>query len=209
MAESISPERARRMGEEDAEIAIDIARERPLGAPDPDELYIADPEDYRDSPELPARRIATEWDDYLDDRLEEYAIELGIPEDEDATPHVLSRFGRAKTVFKRGDEEAWSAYQDGLADRLEDADVLLVQTIYTVYPVLDEIGTLSPDLDTNTYREIRSLYVADLTRFEPVPVPGYGDEGAVAEDHVQKGFVPRGEGRIRRWRRKRARRRAR
>jgi len=200
MADTISPKRARKIGEEDAEIAIDIARERPLaGTPDPDTLEIAPPNAYQDSPELPARRIATEWDDYLNDD-DEFVRELGI--EPPNAPQVLSRFGRAKRVWIDGDDEAWSAYQDGLLDRLEEAEVRLIPTIYTVYP----------DPEIGSFVDIRSLYVADESRYEGVGAPGRPDddagEGTMAllEDHVQEAFVPRGEGRFRRWRRRRARR---
>jgi hypothetical protein len=200
MAKEITADRAREMGEEDAEAAIEIAREQPLSrrAFSANELRsIAHPSAYKDSPELPARRIATEWEAHRAGR-DDHALELGV--EPPNAPHVLSRFGRAKQVWKDGDDEAWFAYEGGFLDRLEEADVILVQTIYTVYP--DDVGT---------YVDIRSLYVADGMRYETVPVPGrpdpeiHEDAKAVFEEHVQEAFVPRDEGRLRRWRRRTAR----
>jgi hypothetical protein len=82
--------------EHDASRIIEIAREVPLaGTIDPVRLQLGYDwqKSYIDSPELPARRIATEWEDFVDGVLEE------------KLPPTISRFGYAGAVWDLQSEQ--------------------------------------------------------------------------------------------------------
>lgn len=176
---------ARELGGNDACRAVKLARELPLaGRVDPGRLRLPSPDRYRDSPELPARRITSDWDRRVRHR----------------GPDPLALFGKARQAWDAGDEQ-WAAYQDALFERLKDEEVMLVKTLHTVN-FEDEYGEAR-------FQDRYSVYVVDMRRFRVGPARGHTDEDwgtILSEADVQYAFIPRNEPlrwRWRRWRRRR------
>jgi hypothetical protein len=195
----VEVKQARRLGSRDAEIAINMAREIAFaGTLDPLRLRHFEPNPaprggyrYVDSPELPARRIVSDWDDYAGPGLDT----------RDERPQI-ARYGSAERAMNAG-ERAWLAYQDGLRGRLDEAQVGLFDAA-SVTPFY------GPQQPLTLY--LYSLYAVDLSRYEqvpPVPViqPIGGETTYIDERYIQFVFRPLGFGRIarRRWRRRRPR----
>lgn len=184
-------EEAKRFGREDAESAVAVARETPIaGTTDPDDLNLPYdwPRKYRDSPELPARRIASYWDD----------LDPGTfwPE---GLPTSLVKFGHAKEAFDGADEDIWTTYVTTLNETAQAAEVIFIETVYMDYPYAE-----MPE----TYILIASTYVADLRRYEMIErtwrtmdyVAGEG-RNSYDERCIMDSFIPRSmSGRARRRR---------
>jgi hypothetical protein len=186
----VEVEEAKRLGREDASAAISLAQEVPLaGTVDPKNLNLPYdwPREYVDSPELPARRVATEWDDYLGE---------GLPSE---LPPVLSRFGHGKQASDAS-EEVWYAWQDGLIETFKATSVLFFPTIH--------IREKFPDEGTGEYLMLRSMYVTDLRRYKALPSPTWftesEEEGPLPlERYIQQCFLPLGLSRLAHRRRQR------
>jgi hypothetical protein len=193
---------ARRLGEDDAPRLIDIAQEVPLGGTgDPEKLQIPDPWCYRDSPELPARRVASDWDEYP--HFHPYDNPIYPIGDNKPKPNVLTRIdGHAGEVYEdlppgEAGEEIWADYQAGLFQALEEAEVALVPTVYIAYGP-------SPDFN-GEFTYIFSNYVVDLARYEPrsMPQEQIQDDLFAPELFLQRVCIPRG---LSRWQKRRRRR---
>ena len=173
-------EKGKEWGAEDAEPLILLAKERPLAGNrgDPEKLRLPHPSEYQDSPELPARRVASDWADYPPgfNPFSPY---------EETRPNVLSRLpGHAgKAIEAEGD--VWDAYLQSLFDRMREADTLLAVTVYLAYgPWPDFNGEFS---------YVFSAYVADLGRYELREAPAHSVDGELLWDErcFQRAFVPK------------------
>lgn len=123
-------EKARRLGHHDAQGAITMAQEEALsGTHDPLNLPSFEPRPrrhpdvygrgYVDTPELPARRIVSDWDLYMG---------RGVSHEDDGGP--LARYSsNAERAVKAGRPQ-WLAYEEGFQERVDEADVALIGTIY-------------------------------------------------------------------------------
>jgi len=184
---------ARKLGEEDAALAVKIAREESLGGTlDPKRLRIPHPSSYRDTAELPGRRIATEWGN-------------GLPVDEGIVPPpVLTKFGRAAQVYDAGGDANWAAYTQAIEEALRDADVMHIETLHLVY---------GRAVNEDWVKTVRSTYVVDLNRYEVTSVlrvadPFTPDMGTLPlELDLMNAIVPRNLSRFERARRRRQNRR--
>jgi hypothetical protein len=182
---------AQTLGEEDAEVAIAVAREEPLaGTLDPKKLRIPHPSNYRDSPELPARRIATEWGD------QPVGEHVGVPP-------VLTKFGRAMTMYDMESDDAWIAYTHAIEDMLRAAEVMHTETLHIIYGHGEFEGRAEA---------VRSIYVVDLKRYEVNSALGVtdwinSDVGTLPmELDLMNAIVPRNLSRFERARRRREKR---
>jgi hypothetical protein len=189
----------RQLGRADAEPLIQLAQEVPLaGTGDPEKLRIPPPWEYRDSPELPARRVASEWDDLPAGSDPFYSRFMGA----ETSPHVLSRLpGHAGEVYAipgEVGEGAWVAYIEGMFDRLKESNVLLTMTVFLAH---------GPQPDFNgEFIYYFSAYVTDLSRYEARTAPGHSIQGEWLWDEraIQRAYLPRNLS----WWEKRKRRKA-
>lgn len=186
-------EKAKKLGIGDAEPLIRLAKEQPLAGRrgDPEKLHLPHPSTYQDSPEMPARRVASDWDDYPPgtDPFSPY---------EESRPSVLSRLpGHAQEVFN-AEDHAWKTYLQALFDRMSESEALLTTTVYLAYgPWPDFNGEFS---------YVFSAYVADLHRYELREAPVHTVDGELLWDErcFQRAFIPKDLS----WLSKRRRRRA-
>ena len=186
----MTPEDARQIGREDAAVAIQIAREVPIaGTSDPQDLQLPYnwPESYRDSPEMPARRIASYWEDYL-----AWDRQAFLPENQ---PSVLVRFGQAGRIWTEAGDAEWAAYVETLSEEAQKADVWLFFT-----------GSEVPYPELETTYWIWSVYVADLSRYERLPGMRLVSQEPVVIDErdLIDGLIPQGLSWLSRRRRKRS-----
>jgi hypothetical protein len=148
-------EQVRGLAWEDAVQGIELARERPIaGLIDTRDKYVPVGENYRYSPEIPARRWVTEWDDYKRNG------ELPDPR-----PPVFTRVGRARQVWDIKDQpELWDAYLDAFIESMKGNDVVYYETYTPFYggpdPFLAEMEDARAIVE-----EIHSIYVVDEKRY--------------------------------------------
>lgn len=150
---------------------------------DPSQLYIPYGNHYQDSPELPARRIASEWEDFRHSQP--------LPEPRRS---VFTKFGHGTQVVEAdpddGDGEVWDAYGDAITQTLKKAGVRLVLAYKSEY-----YKQWYPTAEEDPYPscEVFSLYAVDLLRWEPdfsgVPVSEDGE--ALFEGSLQEAIRPR------------------
>ncbi len=193
----MNADEARRLGAADSEPWIRLAQEVPLGGTgDPEKLRIPHPREYRDSPELPARRVVSEWDDVPPDSD---PFQAGFLRAE-TSPHVLSRLsGRAGEVYAvpgETGEAAWHAYVEGMFDRMKESNVVLTMTVFMAYGPQPEFN--------GEFVYYFSAYVTDLGRYEARTAPGHDIQGEWVWDErcIQRAYLPRS---LSRWEKRKRR----
>jgi hypothetical protein len=196
----LNPDWAQRLAKKDAAAIVELARERPVaGLRDlRGRSFGKTGRNYRYTPELPARRFATQWDEYL---------EKGELPGE--SPPLLVLFGNAQKVWdtENQHEENWAAYCDQLYEICDSSNVAVVQTYFPIS--ITEVNTAQHQSVSETERflvsmgdvrgeafEIHSLYAIDFPRYELVPGATGRPSGKVVmprEDQIQDAYKPRPE----------------
>ena len=188
---------ARTLGQVDAEPLIQLAQEVPLGGTgDPEKLRIPPPNEYRDSPELPARRVASEWDDLAPGVDPFFALFSSSK----TSPPVLSRLpGHAGQVYEasgKTGEAAWGAYVEAVCDRMKESDVMMTTTVFMAFGPQPEFN--------GEFVYYFSAYVTDLRRYEARIAPGHNVEGDWLWDErvIQRAYLPKN---LSRWEKRKRR----
>ena len=177
----------RRFAKEDAKQIIELARREPIGGVRdlrrPDPAIRGSGSIYEYTPELPARRFASDWDSFEPNR--------GLP---DGRPVVMLSFGHGPKVAKTASDDLGKTYWERVCDLCKAYEVGIYLTYHEIYGADPEGQFLASMGDVRGVEvEIKSLYAVDLHRYEPVSVMVREEDGAMPEELIQTVHRPRAE----------------